>query len=97
MNVIEELQYSNISLCERDFKKGSKYSELLVYIVREKEDLKKQLNNEEVEIFEKFTECTNEMHRIAEQKAFARGFVLGAGSIIEVMNTNCSNASSEQR
>lgn len=68
-----------------------------MYIVREKEDLKKQLNNEEVEIFEKFTECTNEMHRIAEQKAFARGFVLGAGSIIEVMNTNCSNASSEQR
>ena len=30
MNIIEELWYGNISPCERDFKKGSKYSELLV-------------------------------------------------------------------
>jgi len=29
MNIIEELWYGNISPCERDFKKGSKYSELL--------------------------------------------------------------------
>ena len=28
MNIIEELWYGNISPCERDFKKGSKYSEL---------------------------------------------------------------------
>ena len=31
MNIIEELWYGNISPCERDFKKGSKYSELLGY------------------------------------------------------------------
>ena len=29
MNILEELWYGNISPCERDFKKGSKYSELL--------------------------------------------------------------------
>ena len=34
MNIIDELWYGNISPCERDFKKGSKYSELLGYIVR---------------------------------------------------------------
>lgn len=87
MNIIEELWYGNISPCERDFKKGSKYSELLGYIVRHEEDLKKRLNDEEIEILEKFTECTNEMYGIAERKAFARGFVLGARIIIEVMNT----------
>ena len=87
MNIIEELWYGNISPCERDFKKGSKYSELLGYIVRHEEDLKKRLNDEEIEILEKFTECTNEMYGIAERESFARGFVLGVKIIIEVMNT----------
>ena len=87
MNIIEELWYGNISPCERDFKKGSKYSELLGYIVRHEEDLKKRLNDEEKDILEKFTKCTNEMYGIAEREAFARGFVLGARIIIEIMNT----------
>lgn len=34
MGILEELWYGNISPCERDFKKGSAYSELLGYIVR---------------------------------------------------------------
>ena len=87
MNIIEELWYGNISPCERDFKKGSKYSELLGYIIRHEEYLKKQLNDEEIEIFDKFTECTNEMYGIAEREAFVRGFTLGTRIIIEVINT----------
>ena len=83
MNIIEELWYGNISPCERDFKRGSTYSELLGYIVRHEEDLQKRLK----EIFDKFTECTNEMYGIAERESFVRGFALGAKIIIEVMNT----------
>ena len=30
MGILDELWYGNISPCERDFKKGSTYSELLV-------------------------------------------------------------------
>lgn len=86
MGILEELWYGNISPCERDFKKGSKYSELLGYIVRHEEDLQKRLNDEEKEILEKFTEYTNEMYGIAEREAFASGFVFGARIIIEVMN-----------
>ena len=86
MNIIEELWYGNISPCERDFKKGITYSELLGYIVRHEEDLQKRLNDEEKEIFEKFTECMGEMYGIAEREAFTRGFVFGARIIIEVMN-----------
>ena len=85
MGILEELWYGNISPCERDFKKGSKYSELLGYIVRHEEDLQKRLNDEEKEILEKFTECTNEMYGIAEWEAFVRGFTLGTRIIIEVM------------
>jgi len=87
MNIIEELWYGNISPCEMAFKKESKYSELLSYIVRHKEDLKKRLNDEENEIFEKLTECTNEMYGIAEREAFVQGFTLGARIIIEVITT----------
>ena len=87
MNIIDELWYGNISPCERDFKRGSKYSELLGYIVRHEEDLKKRLNDEEIEILEKFTECTNEMYGISEREAFVRGFTLGARIVIEVMNS----------
>ena len=76
MNIIEELWYGNISPCERDFKKGSTYSELLGYIVRHEEDLQKRLNEEEQELFEKFTECTNEMYGIAERETFVRGELL---------------------
>ena len=85
MNILEELWYGNVSPCERDFKQDSKYSELLGYIVRHEGDLQKRLNDEEKEIFEKFTECQSEMYGIAEREAFARGFVLGARIIIEVM------------
>ena len=87
MSIIEELWYGNISPCEGDFKKGSNYAELLGYIVRHEDDLKKRLNDEEKEILEKFTECTNEMYGIAEREAFTRGFVLGARIIIEVLKT----------
>lgn len=87
MNIIEELWYGNISPCERDVKKDSEYAELLEQIVRQEEKLQKQLNGEEKEILEKFTECMGEMYGMAEREAFTRGFVFGARIIIEVMNT----------
>ena len=63
--VLAAMWYGNISLCERDIKRGSTYSELLGYIVRHEEDLQKRIDDEEKEIFEKFTECTNEMSGVA--------------------------------
>lgn len=87
MSILDELWYGNITPCERDFKKGSAYAELLGYIVRHEEALQKRMNDEEKEILEKLTECTDEMYGIAEREAFVRGFTLGARITIEVMNT----------
>lgn len=87
MSILDELWYGNITPCERDFKKGSAYAELLGYIVRHEKALQKRMNDEEKEILEKLTECTDEMYGIAEREAFVRGFTLGARIIIEVMNT----------
>ncbi len=90
MSILDELWYGNITPCERDFKKGSTYAELLGYIVRHEEALQKRMNDEEKEILEKLTECTDEMYGITEREAFVQGFALGAKIIIEVMNTEPS-------
>ena len=87
MNIIEELWYGNISPGERDFKKGSVYSELLGYIVKHENDLRRLLNDKGKEIFEKHIECSNEMYGISEREAFVQGFTLGARIMIEIMNT----------
>ena len=60
---------------------------LLGYMSRHHEDLEQSFTDEQKEILEKFTECTNEMYSIAEREAFVRDFTLGARIIIEVMNT----------
>jgi len=87
MNIIEDLWYGNISPWERPFKKGSAYAELLALVVRHQEDLLSRLNDEEKEIFEKYADCTSEMHDLTEREAFIKGFALGARIIIEVMTT----------
>ena len=56
-------------------------------MVRHQEDLLSRLNDEEKEIFEKFADCTTEMHDLTEREAFVKGFTLGAKIIIEVMTT----------
>jgi hypothetical protein len=86
MNIIEELWYGNISPCERDFNKGSKYSELLGYIVRHEEDLQKRLNDEEKEILEKFKDCQSEICDLTARRAFADGFILATRIMVEVMD-----------
>ena len=77
----------HISPWERPFKKDSAYAELLALVVRHQEDLLYRLNDEEKEIFEKFADCTTEMHDLTEREAFVKGFTLGAKIIIEVMTT----------
>ena len=86
MGIIEELWYGNIAPNELSLKQG-RYKELLGEVVRCEKDLGERLNDEENVIFDKFTELMSEMYGIAEREAFARGFVLGARIIIEVMNT----------
>ena len=87
MSILEELWNGYLSPSDLQFRQDSTYADLLSYIIRHEKDLQDRRNDEEKEIFEKFTECSNEMYGIAEREAFARGFVLGTRIIIEVMNT----------
>ena len=93
MTTLENLWYGNIRPFEQSFKKDSAYAELLSLVIRHQEDLQALLNDEEKEIFEKFTDCSNEMHDLSERESFTKGFTLGARIIIEVM-ANSSNEES---
>ena len=88
MNILEDLWFGNISPWERPFKKDSTYAELLTLIARHYDDLVGRLNDEEKEIFEKYTGCTGEMHDLTEREAFIKGFTIGARIIIEVLTNN---------
>ena len=85
MSILEDLWYGNISPWERPFKKDSEYAELLTLVVRHQEDLLSRLNDDEKAIFEKYADCTTEMHDLNERVAFTKGFTLGAKIIIEVL------------
>lgn len=86
MSIIENLWHGNIAPNERFFEKDSEYAAVLHEVLQHSKDLQKRLNDEESEILEKLTECTNEMCGIGERDAFVRGFTLGARIIIEVLN-----------
>ena len=85
MNILEDLWFGNISPWERPFKKDSAYAELLALVIRHQEDLNGRLNDEEKEIFEKFSECSTEMHDLTEREAFVKSFTIGAQIIIAVL------------
>ena len=85
MNILEDLWFGNILPWERPFKKEGAYAELLSLVIRHQEDLLSRLNDEEKEIFEKYTDCSTEMHDLTEREAFVKGFTIGAQIIIEVM------------
>ena len=87
MNILEDLWFGNISPWERPFKKDGEYSELLTLVIRHQDDLKSRLNDEEKEIFEKYADCSTEMHDMTEREAFVKGFTLGARIIIEVLTS----------
>ena len=87
MSILEDLWFGNISPWERPFKKDSAYAELLSLVIRHQEDLLGRLNDEEKRIFEKYADCTTEMHDLNERTAFTKGFALGARIIIEVMTS----------
>ena len=89
MNVLEDLWFGNISPWERPFKKDSAYAELLALVIRHQEGLLSRLNDEEKEIFEKYADCSSEMHDLNGREAFVKGFALGAKIIIEVMTNEC--------
>ena len=83
-SMIKELWHGNIIPQEDSRTNSKKMKELIGYIARHNEDLTKLLNDEQMEIFEKYQECWNEYVSLAEAAIFEYAFRLGARLIIEV-------------
>ena len=83
-NMIKELWHGNIVPQEDSRTNSKEMKELIGYIARHNEDLTKLLNDEQMEIFEKYQECWNEYVSLAEAAIFEYAFRLGARLIIEV-------------
>ncbi len=81
-DIIEELWYGNIDPLNGGVFKSSEMKELIQYIARHREDLKKTLTDEQKEVFEKFDDFNTELNRLSETSIFECGFKLGARMIL---------------
>lgn len=85
MTTLEDLYYGNTIPHEHSFKRGSAYSEVLGYVVRNEDDLKATLTEQQKEVFDKFKDCQSELSDITARQAFADGFILATHIMVEVM------------
>ena len=77
-SVIQELWHGNIIPQEGSRSNSAEMKELLGYMARHHEDLKKGLTDEQRKIVEKFHDCSNEYMTLAEEAIFTYAFKLGA-------------------
>ena len=77
MKTIDGLWYGNIAPFEQCTRDDKRLKELLKLVARNKEELDGTLTDKQKEALEKFEECMNEMHGVAERDAFSYGFRLG--------------------
>jgi hypothetical protein len=84
MNAIKELWHGNIQPQEDSRTNTKEMKELIEYIARHHEELKKDFTDEQKEIFEKFQDCWGEYATLAEEAIFEYAFKLGARLIMDI-------------
>ena len=85
MNILEESWYGNIEPTEYDTSSGKEYKELLQLISRNEEKLLATMNDEQKELFSRYTDCVREHQVMTECLLFQNSFRLGARMTVEVM------------
>ena len=85
-NMINELWHGNIIPQEDSRTNSKEMKELIGYIARHNEDMTKLLNDEQMEIFEKYQECWNEYVSLAEAAIFEYAFRFGARLAMEIQS-----------
>lgn len=85
MRFLEEFWYGNIEPTEYDTSSNKEYKKIVELIFRNEEKLKATMTDEQIELFEKYTDCVRENQVIADCLIFQNGFKLGAKMMLEVM------------
>ena len=92
-SILEELFYGNVCPNTDCRSKDKEVKELMSYIADHHSALNETLTDKQKEIFEKFTDCYDELTDINEREIFVYAFRLGARIAIEVLlpTTDSSN------
>ena len=85
-SMIKELWHGNINPQEDSRNNSPEMKELMEYMARHRDDLRKSMTDEQKEIFEKFEDCWGEYASYAEEAIFEYAFRLGARLAIEIQS-----------
>ncbi len=84
MTVLEDLWYGNINPHETFLNGNCRFKHLLSLMGKNRDNLSDTLTEQQKETLAKYDDAVNEMHSLAEVKAFSYGFRLGVRLMIEV-------------
>lgn len=85
MSVLEEVWYGNLDPAEYDANANKEYKEILQLISRNEEKLLATMNDEQKELFSRYTDCVREHQAMTECLLFQSSFRLGGRIMVEVM------------
>ena len=85
MKTLEALYYGVINSSPYDREIKDSYQELLQLVVRNETALTDTLTDTQKDTFDKFKDCTAELHSMIELNAFIDGFTLASKIMTEVM------------
>ena len=88
MTTLENLYYGNITPNDRSIKCGGRFDNLLKLSNINEDELVSTLTDKQIETFEKYKDCYNEMFGVAEVNAFVNGFTLVMKIMVEVGNVD---------
>jgi len=87
-NILEELYYGNINPSCKQYHRGTQYDDALRCLNKNEEKLSAMLEGKELETFEKYKDCKEEVEQFNEEDAFVTGFRLGSRFVIEAFCEN---------
>ena len=80
---LHDLWHGNINPSEDSRQNTPEMKQLLEYISRHNDDLRKSMTDEQKEIFEKFHDCWDEYATLSEEAIFCYAFKLGMRIAVE--------------
>lgn len=85
MRQLEEFWYGNIEPMEYDANDSKEYKEVLRLIIKNEEELRDTMTDEQKELFTRYTDAVREYQTMAGCLLFQNSFKLGARMMLEAM------------
>ena len=83
-NLLERLYYEGFNLKNSNSKREKYIGQLLGYMSKHEDFLKKHLNDEEKKVFQKYIDCSTDLTTCVSCNEFISGFRLGGRLVAEM-------------